>query len=37
MRGLATEFNAFRWGMQVLLNAAAMRLRSRLTYKTVRV
>jgi trehalose 6-phosphate synthase len=33
MRGLVAEFNVFRWAGRMLLDAAAMRRRSRLTDK----
>ncbi|HUX89439.1 MAG TPA: trehalose-6-phosphate synthase [Gallionellaceae bacterium] len=36
MRGLVAEFNVFRWAGRMLLDAAAMRRRSRLTDKTGR-
>lgn len=36
MRGLVAEFNVFRWAGRMLLDAAAMRRRSRLTNKTGR-
>ena len=34
MRGLVAEFNVFRWAGRMLLDAAAMRRRSRLFDKT---
>ncbi|OFZ68662.1 MAG: trehalose-6-phosphate synthase [Betaproteobacteria bacterium RBG_16_56_24] len=34
MRGLVAEFNVFRWAGRMLLDAASMRRRSRLTDKT---
>jgi trehalose 6-phosphate synthase len=33
MRGLVAEFNVFRWAGRMLLDAAAMRRRSRVTHK----
>jgi trehalose 6-phosphate synthase len=36
MRGLVAEFNVFRWAGRMLLDAAAMRRRSRLNEKTER-
>lgn len=36
MRGLVAEFNVFRWAGRMLLDAAAMRRRSRLTGRTGR-
>jgi trehalose 6-phosphate synthase len=34
MRGLVAEFNVFRWAGRMLLDAAAMRRRGRIVYKT---
>jgi len=34
MRGLVAEFNVFRWAGRMLLDAATMRRRSRVTDKT---
>ena len=36
MRGLVAEFNVFRWAGRMLLDAAAMRRRGRLTEKKAR-
>ena len=36
MRGLVAEFNVFRWAGRMLLDAASMRRRGRLTDKTTR-
>jgi len=36
MRGLVAEYNVFRWAGRMLLDAAAMRRRSRLVEKTAR-
>ena len=33
MRGLVAEFNVFRWAGRMLLDAAAMRRRSQLSYQ----